>query len=125
MLVSAQPLNLLDPPGILQDTDNTTAWHVIASDGTGYTSFALMEQAGKLPWPNLPGGSMVNAMSLEAIASGGGAGSQIYYRWNTTITPSSGISVLTAVRQVTPGMIYNLWIQKTVGTDVVELSLFG
>jgi len=123
MLVAAQPLNLLTP--VIQDSDTTTSWHVIASDGTGYTSFALMQAAGKLPWPNLPGGSMVNALSLEALAAAGGAGSQIYYAWNTVTTPTVGISVLTGVRQVTPGMIYNLWIQKTVGTDLVELSIFG
>jgi hypothetical protein len=122
MLVAAQPLNLL---AIVQDTDAVTTWHVVATDGTGYASVAAIIAAGKRPWPFLPGGSMVNALSLESIAAAGGAGSQFYYAWNTTTTPTTGVSVVTGVRQVSPGMVYNLWIMKTVATDVIELSVFG
>lgn len=104
---------------------NTTAWQLLASDGTGYSSLALLLAVGKVCWPGLDKGMNIGALSLETRAADA-AGSPFYYyinpptAWQAAPLAGGGEWVPGgAILVENPGSIYQLWVQKTVGTDVL------
>ena len=111
----------------LEVLTGATGWHIIATDGTGYTTPALMLAAGKKPFPSLPLGSIVASLETKGIAAGGGAPGSPYY---ISINPAGGTP--TIGKEVGgndqafvfgPGQINTLWINLTVGSDTPELYL--
>lgn len=117
----------------IQDTYSAdTAFHILATDGSGYASLAALKAAGKIPFPNLEPGQPVGRLLVRSIATGGtAAGSPFYFQLNpqgTTINPTppvQGSSPLVDGSGQTLsggyGFVNQVWIAKTVSSDLVEV----
>lgn len=127
---------------IVHFTENTTAWRVIASDGSSYASLAALYTAGKKPFPYMQ--PACNPMSLEVSSDNGSgaAGSGFYFNRNqgaafaalSTDAARDAISDLNygaGQKEVLPGQdprlghfvpTFNVWIRKIAGGDKTILK---
>lgn len=134
-------LNFAYAPNKLSVEDTTTTdtnWRVIATDGTAYTTLALLAAANKYVFPYgadpshnyLSRGMFPQSVLIRSIASDGVSdGSPFYADWNDATAPTDGIAstfVSGSGQQIAlPGGTYwNIWIRKTVPTDLIKITLF-
>lgn len=127
---------------VVHYADNSTVWEMIAEDGTGYTTLALMQAAGKLPYPAIAQfGQTLEHLTLRSINNANADGSQFYYALPSDSSAFEGL-VSDAARDAVanfcsgsgqtrtePGFngvskrpISCVWCRKTVGTDSVILE---
>ena len=113
------------------DTQNDTAWGVVATDGTHYPTIVLLQAAGKKQFPNNDPGGFTELLTLRSVA-GTTDGSGFFYMVNLiaapdTLTPALPGEFVSGSGQTitTRGQVYNLWIKKTVGTDTIQISAQG
>lgn len=113
----------------LQLAPATTSWVIVASDGSTYTTKALLLAAGKQPFPKSDGtigldlGMKLQSVTLSSV-NAGAAGSPFYVAFNPQ-TPPSG----TAAELIEPGGIYfnetghvsQLWVALTTAGDTIDL----
>lgn len=113
----------------LQITPATTLWVIVASDGSTYTTKALLLAAGKQPFPKSDGtigldlGMKLQSVTLSSV-NGGVAGSPFYVAFNPQAPPSG-----TAAEGIQPGGIYfnetghisQLWIALTASGDTIDI----
>jgi hypothetical protein len=119
----------------VKEANAVTTWIVLASDGVGYASLALLAAAGKKPYPwaygSTPGldqgsGMWLQTLTLLAEGAAGAAGSAFYYAVDRATQPANdlpGVLVVAATTVEIIGPLWNLWIRKTVGTD--DVNLYG
>lgn len=105
-----------------KNTDNLTTILMIASDGVGYATYALLIAAGKVPWPGLDAGSIMPKVIVENLTT---AGNSFAVAWNTLTAPvvANMTQVLgnTVPFQIN-GDVKNIWIIKTIGTDTIGIT---
>lgn len=111
----------------IQDSQNDTNWHILATDGTAYTTLALLLAAGKSPFPSLDPGVYCHPV-LKSLASGGTTdGSPFHFAWNKLTAPTDATSMEVSGNGQTwelPGMILNLlWLEKSVGSDLINVMV--
>jgi hypothetical protein len=122
MLIGNMPLNKLP---IVKDSNAVITWFILASDGTGYASYAALLAAGKTAWPAMPDqGMFLNTATVRSEGASAADGSPFYVAPNFGPTaPGSDLvgELVSAggVGYTYPGHIYNLWIRKTVSTDKI------
>lgn len=121
-------------------TDNSSAWRVIAADGTGYQDLAAMAAAGKSPWPGLDPGMYPHRIRIRSENGSGASGAAFYVAINQG-KPFSDLSNDAARDDVAhlvsvageefqaegPAWqgaltVHNVWIRKTTGTNEVILT---
>lgn len=119
---------------VTENAPGDTSIRILASDGSSYTTFALLEAAGKEPWPGLDTGMNLGKLSVRSIATGGATnGSPFNYVYNQT--QPSAISTMKFVsgggqeRQsgsdsafVNHLMLWQLWFAMSVSTDMLEAT---
>jgi hypothetical protein len=103
------------------DVDNTTDWHVVATDGTGYASLAALTAAGKAPLGTKDPGLFWLVVNMSADNGSEGASSGFFIAFNQITAP---VAAPQGVEYVAPGMnkteptsFNNVWVKKSVGTD--------
>lgn len=103
------------------DTTNSTSFLLLASDGSTYSSVALLLAAGKTPFPGLDPGMFAQSVTVENVT----AANAIAVAWNTASTPTGDTSTLVpGGSQFTfPGQVWNVWLQKSTGTDHVVATV--
>lgn len=115
-------------------TAASIVWSVVASDGTLYTTLALMAAASKVAWPGLDPGQFIQTLAVksELNNAAGGDGSPAYICFNQSLVTADtqGIEVSGSGQTlVFDGMkppnsvkaIWNVWVRKTVSTDYLTL----
>lgn len=121
-------------------TTNTTAWVVLATDGTGYASLSALSAAGKTALPGRvqtqpadiivhcengsgsPGGALYVAFDKGAAFAALGSDE---LRDQEAIPLASGLSLSKDVlRPDSHFALYNIWVRKTTGTDEAVINLF-
>lgn len=109
---------------------NNTSWAIIATDGTGYASYALLVAAGKTPFPGAPTDfplGLPNMLVRNVNQAGTGDGGTVAVITNTLQTPSAEDDLLAGSGQT---LIYqdecvkSVWVKKTTGTDQTLLTGF-
>lgn len=124
VLTSSGRPNRIPLPVYFAAAGGATGWQIMALDGTGYTTVAAMQAAGKKPWPSLPLGAWDCLVKTKGIASGGDApGSAYQIAINGTgannAAPTTGDSI--AGNDYTeidsPGYVNCIWVNLSVGTD--------
>lgn len=122
MLVSQYTPNRIVKHAVPGDT----AWRIVASDGTTYTTYALLVAAGKVPYPGLDAGGHLEWMTLRSETGAGADGDPFYYHIGGVATISNdndGFLVSGAGQIVNiPGPIKTVWIRATTGTDEIILE---
>lgn len=103
------------------DTTNSTGWLILASDSTTYTTLALLLAAGKKPFPGLDPGMFCQSVTVEDVT----AANSIAIGWNAATAPTGDSATLIpgGSQYTIPGQIWNLWIQKSTGTDHVVVTV--
>jgi hypothetical protein len=106
-------------------TPSDTSWRVVASDGTTYTTLALLVAAGKTPFPagNTFASIVASPCRLYARSDASGSdGSNFYVATNQKTAPTTGqlIDGSGGQQLVIDGPFQNLWL-KTNGTDQIDL----
>lgn len=106
------------------NTDNSTSWLIIAMDGTGYADLATLKAAGKTPFPygnaTTPGldpGLFLQSLSVENVTD---PTKSFAVAWNTAVAPTGDSATLIPgnIPQFTfPGTVWNVWVEKSVGTN--------
>lgn len=111
---------------ILHAIANATTWQILATDGVGYATYALLLAAAKTPWPGLDPGMDLQVLNARSENGAGADGSPFYVRFNTTAAPGSDdeAELVSGSGQTlpVPGPIRTVWVRKTVGTDEVILA---
>ncbi len=120
---------------VTEATPTDTAIRILASDGTSYTTKALLDAAGKVPWPGLDPGMNLGKLSVRSLAAGGVTnGSGFNYIINQT-KPGS----IATMKFVSGGgqerqsgstksfgnelsMVWQLWFAMSVNTDILEAT---
>lgn len=113
-----------------QFSTNDTGWNIIATDGTGYSSYAALVSAGKTPFPgavsDFPTG--IPQMLARSVASGGTTdGSPIQIKTQGIGTPTQEDDLISGSGQT---LTYNddsiklVWVKKSAGTDIALLTGF-
>ena len=109
------------------NTANSTAWQLIASDGTGYATISGLHTAGKKCYPRevLPPGCNAQALEVSADNGSGAPASEILIAVNgpTAGSPTAWTIIGSGGGQRFDGPINNVWIKKSVGTDQVYLQV--
>lgn len=101
----------------------STSWVVVASDGSTYSTMALLIAAGKRPYPGLDHGGRIGTCLLHAVTSSGGAGSPIYYALDEPTTPTEENVLGGSDQQVSiAGPFRNLWLKLTNASDIVMVN---
>ena len=118
---------------VTENAPTDTSIRILASDGTSYTTLALLEAAGKQPWPALDPGMNLGKLSVRSLAAGGVTnGSGFNYIINQT-KPSA----ISSMKFVSGGgqerqsgstkafgndllMVWQLWFAMSVATDILE-----
>jgi len=105
---------------------NSTAWNIIATDGVGYATYQALLDAGKKPYPgdnnDFPRGI---PNTLVRSSASNAAGSTFLTKTNTINTPTSDTQAEVQVGGTDQQFGYEhasvrqLWLRKTVGTDVI------
>lgn len=104
-----------------QYSTNSTAYQVLATDGTAYTTYADLVAAGKTAWPGLDPGMSVGALSIVTRAADA-AGSPFYFSLNNATAPSAGGGEWVPGGSIVvenPGVITRFWFAKSAGTDIL------
>lgn len=118
-----------------------TKWHVVAMDGTGYTTLALLLAAGKTPYPfgnsTTPGldpGHFLQGLIVRSMVAGTGADGSAFY---IAVSRGAAFSSLAseALRDQQSllvsgggqmfgydGGLWNVWVRKTVASDEIILQ---
>jgi len=89
---------------VVDDTTNSTTYHTVPG------------------FPALDPGAFCQSVTLQSIASGGGAGSVFYGVWNTSSTPSddtTSVLIPSGSVFVIPGDVHRLIIRKTAASDAI------
>ena len=113
---------------VVTDTDHTdTAWRAVATDGTAYTTLALLVAAGKTPFPGLdPGVTLATLLARSIAPAGPSDGSAFYIQFNSATQPGSDNAahfVSASGQTITfQGPFNNVWVRKTVAADNVVLE---
>lgn len=119
-------------PKSINADPNSTDWVIVASDGTCYTTAALMAAAGKVAWPALDAGMGCQSVTAKSLASDGVSnGSAFQIAFNAASAPSTGQHVsgggqaLTLAAGQVEGMrhIYSVWIKASDATDLLNITL--
>lgn len=104
---------------------SSTVWQLIATDGTGYATFAALYADGKFPFPNLdPGARLNGGLQITADNGSGGGNSEMFYAVNVATAPSTAdaYSPIPAGGGIhEDGNVQAVWVRKSVGTDVAYL----
>jgi hypothetical protein len=110
----------------LDVTAVSTTWNVVAADGTLYPTLAALAAAGKRPWPALDPGTFLQYLTSRSalstgIADGGPYG--IAFNQSTPPTDTAGSRLVSGGGQTIndPGPLWNVWLRKTSGNDIIEL----
>lgn len=120
---------------VTENAPGDTAIRILAADGSSYTTLALLEAAGKTPWPGLDPGMNMGKLSIRSIATGGTTdGSGFNYIINE-IKPSA----ISSMKRVSGGgqerqsgstkafgndlqFVWQLWFAMSVSTDIIEAT---
>lgn len=99
---------------------------MIASDGTGYTTYALMLAAGKVPWPNMDEGGYLEEIYAEDVTD---LTQTFYIGWNTLTAPTTDQMILVPANTGPFKLPYgvgarNIWIKKTANDHLVLTGLY-
>ena len=107
-----------------QAVPGDTSWRIVASDGTTYTSTALMLAAGRVPFPSLDPGMFLQTITLRSV-NAGADGSPFYYAKNPNPTPPTGTNGQlvsgSGQQMVAAGNVWTVWVKLTAATDTIEL----
>lgn len=106
-----------------------TNWHVIASDGTPYTTMALLLAAGKRPYPGIDPGGRIKSCLLRSITTAGAPGSGVLYK----LDPKNGTAPTTIAdadnevggsdQQVSLKCPFRIiWLKALSATDYIKLD---
>ncbi len=109
---------------------DTTSWQIIGIDSNGYSSYAACIAAGTYPYPgpqqDFPTG--IPKMLTRSEATGGvSAGSPYLIATNVTGTPTAEDDLVEGSGQTLTfenDSVKQVWVKKTVGTDIVLLTGF-
>lgn len=102
-----------------------SAWYIVASDGSTYTSLANLVAASKKVYPGLDPGMFLQGLTLKSEASAGGAGSAFYAAVNPQSTPSgtgSAEMVLSGEEFTFTGGVWQVWVYLTTATDKINMA---
>lgn len=120
---------------VKQNAPGDTSIRILASDGSSYTTLALLQAAGKTPFPGLDPGMNLGKLSTRSIATGGTAdGSPFSFLYNQ----AKPASIAAMKYQSGSGqerqegstkslgnelfMLWELWFAMSVGTDIFEAT---
>jgi hypothetical protein len=118
---------------VQENAPGDTSIRILASDGSSYTTLALLEAAGKIPFPGLDPGMNLGKLSVRSIATGGTSDGSAFYYLISQTQPSSTANM----KYVSGGgqerqmgsdkslgnellMLWQLWFAMSVGTDIFE-----
>lgn len=110
---------------ILHAITAATTWQMLATDGTGYATYAALQAAARTPWPGLDPGADLQILNARSENAAGADGSSFYIRFNTTVAPiDDEAELVSGSGQVLPipGPIRTVWIRKLTGADEVILA---
>lgn len=122
---------------VVHFSEAEATWNVIASDGVGYATLALLLAAGKVPWP---GGDLVKlsigtTLGISSEDANGNNGDDFFFAVNKGDADfgdlaNDGLRDNLAQRcaaggQVRhrPGRIMNVWVRKLTAADELILEL--
>lgn len=114
-----------NPVNALYNASESGAWKIIASDGSSYSTLALLTAAGKNPYPYLGAGMFLQYLTLRSENGSGAAGSGFYYQTGVTTAPSDfskATWVAGGTPEPIPGPVRYLWVYKTVSGDRVFIN---
>ena len=122
VLTSSGRPNRIPLPVYFAAAGGATGWQIMALDGTGYTTVAAMQAAGKKPWPSLPLGAWDCLIKTKGIAAGGDAPGSAY---QIVVNPTGGgppatgdeIAGLDYTQIDSTGYINTVWVSLSVGSD--------
>lgn len=104
-------------------------WYMVASDGVLYTTYALLQAAGKVPWPGRPDEfpTGIPFVVSRSVAAGGVTdGSPIEIFTNDVNGPSTNPDDL--ISGSGQHLVWEndgvkcIWVFNTVQTDLIELT---
>lgn len=98
----------------------TTAWRVIASDGTVHASIAAMTTAGKTPWPGV---SLLGGYLQLVDSTGVADGNKMQVAFDLQTAPTSGFLVRGTAggEYILPFGCTNVWVKLETSTDLINL----
>lgn len=111
-------------------SDNSTSWNLLATDGTGYASYALLLAANKTPFPGSPSNfplGLPNMLVRNVNQAGTGDGGTVAIITNTLNTPTQEDDLLAGSGQTlvyTDEAVKSVWVKKTTGTDQTLITGF-
>lgn len=122
---------------VTECTPGDTAIRILAADGTSYTTLALLNAAGKQPWPALdPGMNSLGKLSVRTIDSSGESTSSDFYYLINKVKPAATSSMVHVSgggqeRQIGNTQadsnalltVWQVWFALTASTDVFEAVL--
>lgn len=112
----------------MQFSTNDTGWNLLATDGTGYSTYAALLAAGKTTYPgsvtDFPTG--IPLMIARSVAAGGVTdGSPFQILTNSLATPTAEDDLVSGSGQTIvyeDDSIKQVWVKKSAGTDIIILS---
>lgn len=113
-----------------QHSTNSTSWQMIATDGTGYSTYDALLAAGKTPFPGGPFDFPVGLpqMLIRTAASSGVAdGDPVQVLTNSILSPSQEDDLVSGAGQTlifTDDSVKNVWVKKKTGTDICIITGF-
>lgn len=112
----------------VQFSASSTDWNILATDGTGYATYAALLAANKTTYPGTPAQfpTGLPEMSVRSAATGGLTdGSPFLIRTNGLDVPSESEDLISGSGQTyvfKNDAIKQVWVKKTVGTDVIIIG---
>lgn len=113
-----------------QFSTNDTGWNMIATDGTGYATYAALVAAGKTPFPGAPTDfptGVPQLLARTATSAGNVDGDTMQIITNTINTPAAMDDLISGSGQTlvyTDDSVKNVWVKKKAGTDIAILTGF-
>lgn len=113
-----------------QYSTNNTGWQMIATDGTGYSTYDALLAAGKIPFPGGPLDFPVGLpqMLIRTAASSGVAdGDPVQVLTNSILSPNQEDDLVSGAGQTlifTDDSVKNVWVKKKTGTDICIITGF-
>jgi hypothetical protein len=128
---------------VVHATDAVNTWGMLATDGTQYTTLALLQAAGKVAFPGTAHqGIYPMSLALRSEDGSGAAGGRFYFAVNRgtefsglasealrdnkaqLVGNSDQVFVYPGVTEVTMEPISNVWIRKlTAGDEVIVQAI--
>ena len=107
----------------VQPVPSDTAWRIVASDGSTYTTVAALISMGKVPFPLVDAGITIQTLTMRTI-NANADGSPFYFSINPQVVPTgiAGQLVSGSGQQfVAPGSIWQLWVKLTAAGDTLDI----